>query len=232
MNKKKTTELIVALVLTVALCLGIAGISAYFTDADTATNTFTIGEISLDLQEPSWVGNDNAKDIVPMQTIAKDPQILNDGVNDEFVFMTVAVPYANIVTANDDGTKNAAADTELFNYTVDSAWVEIGTSNKDTAKGVVVHTYAYGTDAAMTRLVKGAKTPALFSSVTFANAIEDEGLEKSSKDIVINAYGIQADNINGGKTAPTDVWSVISNQAPSTSVGVTENSVTDIKNAA
>ena len=50
-NKTKTMGLMALLIGT----MSIGGIMAYFTDGDTATNTFTVGKISIDLQEPEWV---------------------------------------------------------------------------------------------------------------------------------------------------------------------------------
>ena len=228
MKKHSNKSKIAIIALTLVLCMAVVGISAYFTDADTATNTFTIGEISLDLQEPNW-DPDDVRDVVPNETIEKDPQIKNDGVNDEFVFLTVSIPYANVVTADADGTKNAAADTELFSYTVNSGWIQIGSEVKDANTMTVTRTYAYGSETAMTALSADATTPTLFDTVTFANIVEDQNLENTSKEIVINAYGIQSENINGGKTAPADVWTVVQNQAPATDVGVAEDPKTDIK---
>ena len=239
-NKRKLSIIALALV----CCMAVAGVSAYFTDADTATNTFTIGKISLDLQEPSWTP---PEDITPNEEFAKDPQIKNDGINEEYVFLKVEVPYATVVTANADGTKNEpAAVTELFSYTVNSGWTEFKTAEKSDADengcGTVTHYYAYGTDSAMTALAANATTPALFDAVKFANVVEDQGLEGASKDIVLYAYGIQTTNINNGdssadgtntagKTAPVDVWEVVANENPSTDVGVEENANTDIKNS-
>lgn len=234
-NANKTKLSIIAL--TLVACLMVAGISAYFTDADTTTNTFTVGKISLDLQEPDW---DPPVDILPEQDIHKDPQIKNDGLNEEFVFMEVVVPYANVVTANEDGTRKAAADTELFSYEVNPAWVEVGTAKKDATEKTVTHLYAYGSSTAMTALAKDATTPALFEYVRFVNVVEDQQLEAETLNVVVNAYGIQTTNINDGdatidgvnndgKTAPEAVWSVIANQKPSTAVSAAEDAVTDIK---
>lgn len=207
MKNKKIAKLSVALGLSCIALIG--GINAYFTDGDTATNTFTVGKVSLKLEEPSWTP---PTDITPNQEIDKDPQITNDGVNDEFVFLEVKVPYANIVTAEENGTRKEAADTELFSYTTNAGWTEIGTPVK--ADGVVTHLYAYGSATECTALAKDGKTPALFDSVKFCNAIEDQGLEGTTKEIVINAYGIQTQNVNGGKKAPADVWSVVNTQGP------------------
>lgn len=219
-------------VLTTSLVglMAIGGISAYFTDGDTATNEFTIGRISIDLQEPNWIPPTN---ITPNQTIKKDPQIKNDGINEAYVFLEVTVPYKNIVVAELNGIKKPAADTELFTYTVNNGWTEIGTPKKDTVNGTVTHLYAFAKDNVCQALLKGETTPALFDTVTFVNATEDQGLEETNKEIVINAYGIQTKDINGsganGKTAPADVWTVLSKQAPTTVVDVEEGKNSDIK---
>ena len=84
-QSKKSMLLLTALIGT----LSIGSIAAYFTDGDTATNTFTVGKISLDLQESDWVPPVN---IVPQQEFKKNPQIKNDGLNEEFVFVKVTVP--------------------------------------------------------------------------------------------------------------------------------------------
>lgn len=201
----KTKSAIIALMLVA--CLAVAGVSAYFTDAAAATNTFTIGEVSLELTEPDWVEPEIP--VVPNQTVEKDPTIKNDGKNSEYVFLTVAVPYANVVVADADGTKKDAADTELFSYTVNSGWEEIGTAVK--ANGVVTHTYAYGSETELTALAVNGTTPALFDSVTFANVIEGQNLESTTQKIEIKAYGIQSENIGDSKV-PSAVWTIICNQ--------------------
>ena len=225
MKNRKVKTIIALTALTGVLTVG--GISAYFTDADEASNTFTVGKISIDLQEPNW-NPDDGKDLTPSEEIKKDPQIKNDGVNDAFVFAEVTVPYANVTIANADGTKKEAADTELFSYTINNGWVEVGTAKKDTTNKTITHLYAYATDDAMTALAKDATTPAVFDKVIFANIVEDEGLETTTQKIDVKGYAIQTQNVNGGKTAPADVWEVIKNQAPSTEKGA-EDPKTDIK---
>ena len=102
-GKMKTGILICAA--AAALCVGSA--AAYFTDSDTAVNTFTIGKVELDLQEPGYVPE---TDITPGEEIQKDPQIKNTGVNDEYVFLTVTIPYANITVAEADGHDPASLE--------------------------------------------------------------------------------------------------------------------------
>lgn len=213
MKNKKKIAIMSAALAGVAM---VGGVFAYFTDTESATNTFTLGEIEIDLLEENWV-EANATNLVPMQTIAKDPVVKNVGTNDAFVFLKVEVPYANVVTANAVGEKQAAADTELFNYTIDSAnWVEVGTPTK--ANGVVTHVYAYAKDGEMQAIAKDASTSALFSSVTVANIIEDENsgaataLENSTQTVKVTAHAIQTTNVNGGVSDPDGVWTVVANQ--------------------
>ena len=235
-NKTKTMLLLTALVGT----MSIGGVMAYFTDGDQATNTFTVGKISLDLQEPDWVP---PTEIVPQQEFEKNPQIKNDGLNEEFVFMKVIVPYDNVVTANEDGTKNPAKDTELFSYDVNEGWTELESEVfKDTQAKTITHVYAYtGEDvSSMKSLAVDATTPSLFDHVRFANIVEDQAIEAKTLNVDIQAFGIQTTNLNDGKTAldgnnkdgkvsPTDVWSILEKQNPSLDISVTEEVNTDIK---
>lgn len=252
-NKKKVGALAL-----VGLC-GVGATMAYFTDADTATNHFTVGKVDIDLTEDHWnpsADNDkdgipDVKEVTPKQEYAKDPTITNTGKNKAYVFAKVKVPYEdNLVTANDNGTKNNPQSVELFNYDVKPGWIEI--TNPDKADGeqnktihrvsgdavsekaryddkthTVTHLYAYATDKEMTVLNKGATTVPVFDYIRFVNAVEDQDLEQTPFDVVVNGYAIQTTNINDGKTAldnnnadgktsPAEVWSALTNQAPST----------------
>ena len=252
-NKKKAGALAL-----VGLC-GVGATMAYFTDADTATNHFTVGKVDIDLTEDHWNpkedkdkdGIPDVQEVTPKQEYAKDPTITNTGKNKAYVFAKVKVPYRdNLVTANDNGTKNKPQSVELFNYDVKQGWIEI--TNPDAADGkqnetihrtsgdavsnkarydekthTVTHLYAYATDKAMTVLDKGTTTVPVFDFIRFVNAVEDQNLEETALDVVVNGYAIQTTNINDGKVAldnnntdgkvsPTEVWSALTNQAPST----------------
>ena len=83
MSRKKL--IITAIVL--ALVLAIGGILAYFTDVDTKINKFTMGNVDIEVLEPSWPGEEGVKDIVPNQEVNKDPQVKNKGSNDIYAFV-------------------------------------------------------------------------------------------------------------------------------------------------
>lgn len=124
-NKKKVG------ILSIAALAGITIIGssvAYFTSTDTKDNLFTVGSVRTILHEDRWDDladtdhngiPDMAEDIIPNKTIPKDPTIENTGKNPAWVYLEVRVPIVNIITAQEDGSRNPKADTELFLFTPD-----------------------------------------------------------------------------------------------------------------
>ncbi|MFQ6806482.1 MAG: TasA family protein [Lachnospiraceae bacterium] len=224
MKNKKVKILLTAGALAGILATG--GVLAYFTDQDDGVNKFTVGRVEIDLQEPEWEekpdtdGNDipdEAEEMTPNQTISKDPQVENTGVNDAYIFLTVEVPCRNIVTANADGTKNPKALTDLYSFTADNSWTRLGACEVlgDDEKTVIAHKYLYAYAVAggdCTVVEPGKTTKKLFTEVTFVNAVEGQGLEEEQFEIAIDAYGIQTTDLNGGVKTPQEVWKVITNQ--------------------
>ncbi len=107
--------------------LGVLGVlsagsfMAYLTDTDTKTNTFTIGKVDIGLSETNYDEN-NAKNVVPNQVIAKNPVVTNTGKNKAVAFVTVEIPIAELTKVQDDGTKAAtAALTQIFQTGVKNA---------------------------------------------------------------------------------------------------------------
>ena len=124
-NKKKVG------ILSIAALAGITIIGssvAYFTSTDTKDNLFTVGSVRTILHEDRWDDladtdhngiPDMAEDIIPNKTIPKDPTIENTGKNPAWVYLEVRVPIVNIITAQEDGSRNPKADTELLLFTPD-----------------------------------------------------------------------------------------------------------------
>ncbi len=186
-NKKMVKGIALAAMLA-ALAAG--GTAAYLTDFETATNSFTVGKVDIELDEPNWKPDDNTK-IVPTQVIKKDPFIKNRGINEAFVYLEVSVPVRNVITAAQDGTRNALAKTELFSYTKNKEWTQL---ERKAIGQNMVYTYAYN------HILKpGEKTTTLFSTVTFANIIEGQ-LDTQQLDMPVRAYAIQSTNTGEDKT--------------------------------
>ncbi|MDY3986190.1 SipW-dependent-type signal peptide-containing protein, partial [Dysosmobacter sp.] len=84
--RKKIVALSMA-VLMLAVCV-IGGTLAYFTDqTETKVNTFTVGNVNIELTEPQWNENDN-HNLMPGTSYAKDPTItVGEKSQDAYVFL-------------------------------------------------------------------------------------------------------------------------------------------------
>ena len=220
MNKKKV--MIAAIVL--ALVLSIGGVLAYFSDSDTATNTFTVGNVGIEVSEPTWdsTGSTDAATVLPNQLIDKDPYIKNTGDNAAYVFMKVSIPTATVVVENDNGgpaspTSSSQALFELYNSTpaagVNSGWQLV--SGPTTVGSNVEYVYSYSSGGTMTSLASGATTSTpLFSKIKFANVQENWGVEGTSYNVEVTGYAIQTANLTTNNyTTNTDVLCVLNANA-------------------
>ena len=210
-NKKTNKIILIVCIIAIISIIGIWGISAYLTDTDTATNQFVVGQVKIELKEPSWEsatdldGNgipDYAENVVPNDTIQKDPQIKNIGNNSAYVYLKVTVPVKNVVVANNDGTllnEGNPTNTQLFTYNINNDWKEIVSARKEnlnSSNEVESYTYVYYYNKA---LGGNETTTALFNTVTFANLVEGQA-ELGSYQIDLNAYAIQSENLPNGTT--------------------------------
>lgn len=97
----KKTKKIIALVLCLVLAIGaVSGTLAYLTDRDSEVNTFTVGDVKIDLHE-EFV---QASQLMPGVDVKKEVTIENTGKNDAWVWFTYAVPAALKTVAGDNRT--------------------------------------------------------------------------------------------------------------------------------
>ena len=222
-NKRTKKGAIIALCMAGAIA--ISGAFAFLSDSDSAINRFKFtdedGEQTVDVRidEPSW-NEDNGDKILPLDTVEKDPQVVNEGENDVYSFVTVLVPTAKqIKLNNDDGSTYTLNDVELFRYTVNDGWKEISKTDKDTldahqvsaAKGdtrqLVLGTSDSITNKAnsnvyftahtyayagekMTKLAAGETTNPVFDSVTMINIADGARVPKTLENVLA---GLTAD---------------------------------------
>ncbi|MCQ5280471.1 hypothetical protein, partial [Clostridium sp. DFI.1.208] len=84
---------------------------------------------------------------------------------------------------------NPKADTELFLFTPDlDHWRQLSKIVEEDTDGRKTAVYVFGYE---TVLNPGQTTAELFSSVTFCNAIEEQGLEDSEQTITVKSMAIQ-----------------------------------------
>ncbi len=200
MKKKK---IIIAAAVLLAVFL-IGGVVAYFTDTDSATNTFTVGNVEIEVLEPGWTAlpktsgdpaiPDDAENMMPGDTVTKDPKIHNKSTtNEAYVFAKIESPCTTGTTA-----------LELFDYTntpgVNNGW-ELMT-NGTCSNGKISRVYSYSANGTMTALAPNGNTPTLFDQLTLNTNVT--GDLPNETNVVITGYAIQKDGLT--ETTPSDVW--------------------------
>ncbi len=101
MKKYKRLIPVAAVVLLLGILLAFGLTSAYLTDKDIASNVVTIGKVSLELDEGSFV---DSSVIAAGQSLVKAPSLKNTGTVDEYVFISVAVPKKTVTLLYEDST--------------------------------------------------------------------------------------------------------------------------------
>ena len=95
---KKKSILMAAIAVMLVAVLVVGGTLAYFTDTKTATNTFTVGDVKIKLDESNVndpngdrVTSNEYTDVFPGIQYKKDPVVTNTGKNDAYVRAVVTI---------------------------------------------------------------------------------------------------------------------------------------------
>ena len=171
MNKKKILALCLIVCLLATAAVG--GTLAYFTDTDAATNTFTVGNVDIDLTEPKWdaTGKAEAENAYPGEALAKDPTVTNNGNNPCFV--RVSVEGLNQFVGEYGEAGKIIYRTDYVDGALGENW-ELHTDG-----------YFYYTKV----LAVDATTDALFDQIVMPFALENG---EETEGIVVKAYAVQA----------------------------------------
>ena len=206
---KKTLTVIIALVLVVVM--SVAGTVAYLTSSDTVTNTFTVGNVQIKLDEAkanpdgSLVANAdrvkaNSYKLLPGHTYNKDPMVtVLKGSESSYIKMTVTFTKAAELDAI--FTPNGADMTSIFNGYDSANWIYKG-NTEDTENNT--RTYEFWYKEAVAAPDADVALDALFDSITVPGSIKNDQLKTiEGMTITVNAYAIQADGFNDA----ADAWS-------------------------
>lgn len=193
---KNLKKVLVAASLCAAIsATAIAGTLAYFTDTETKTNTFTVGDLSIVLDEPNWV-DQNATNVVPGRTISKDPGVTieKDSVA-SYVRVVVEMPAVVYANSNFYHSNNNAL--VLFNEQSEDLTVNEDASdliNEETVKVVLdygVQPSTYDGDVDLGNI---------FESITFSGDITNQdgdalyaAMAAGNWNIKVTAYATQAE---------------------------------------
>ena len=186
--KKAKKVLLLALCAILLVAGSVMGTLAYLTSQDTVTNTFTAGNVTITMDEAKvdeygveQTGEARVKTneykLVPGHTYTKDPTItVGSGSEDCYIFVKIE---------NGLGADAAIA--------------------MDTEKWTLVNGELTGTSVWMCNGVKKAGD-AVTPFGTFKFSENAKPADHTSKKIIITAYAIQADTLNG-KTA-AEIWAL------------------------
>ena len=200
---KKSLLLVLCAVLIVAA--SVLGTLAYLTDQETVTNTFTVGQVQIDLNETDVDNDDNTKandyHLLPGQTYTKDPTVtIKANSEPSFVRMFVTVqdyPDLHVIcTEHHDGS----ADTNPYYFSFDDKYyyvklekfttgfsndewqcvgVEWNSESIDTA--VYEFRYVGGSDGITEKKTADDDLPALFETLEVPGWMDNDDLLALSK---------------------------------------------------
>lgn len=207
--KKKLTLVVTCIVLVAAMVIG--GTLAYFTDSKTATNTFTMGNVNIKLDETNIKNPEgdrvtsNEYDVYPGQTVTKDPIVHNTGKNGAYIRATVNVyNWMNLVAAYypdfketfpNDGYKAAL---NLLVGELGEGWSVVDVVAGDTFTiGQFDAKFVLKYDGV---LAANADTTAMFQTVTIPTGI-DNANASSFQSVKVVAQAIQADGFDTWEAA-------------------------------
>lgn len=183
MQMKKKIAIVVSVVALVALA-AIGATLAWFTDSKDVTNVVTMGNVQIKLEEPQFTAahaDNTITDVVPNQSIVKDPTITNTGKNDAYVRVQVA--YTGL-------TDEQIAQLEAGLHIDGDLWVKSGD-----------YYYYQGNDGV---LAAGSAAVQVFDKVVIPYQWGNEMVNKTF-EINVSAQAIQAANF----TPVTDANGVI-----------------------
>ena len=188
--RTKTKALVLALCAVLLVVTTVFVTMAFLTSEDSVQNTFTVGEVTISLDEldvddsdndDSTTDRDKANEykLIPGKTYTKDPTI-HVGAKSEPCYLFVKV---------ENGLENAEAD---GNTTIAAQMTDNGWSLVDGETNIYVYN----------QIVSKNTDVVVFSSFT----IDGETVVANFKDAKINvtAYAIQAEGFEN--TAKADIW--------------------------
>lgn len=222
----KKSKVILALVCAVLLvCASVLGTLAYLTSTDEVTNTFTVGQVKITLDEAKVDGNgkaltgddaervdNNSYKLMPGHSYTKDPTVtVLKGSEESYVRLLVTVTFGGKLTDEQLATK---LDGIFTGYSSD--WQRNGapknetktTGEGDAQKEYTVLTYEYRYKSTVAGKVDGEdadnKLPALFKGITVPGTwTNDELTAIGGFEIKVVAQAIQADGFEDTKDEAT-----------------------------
>ena len=214
MTKKTRKALMMVLCAVALVAISVGATVAYLTSTDTVTNTFTVGNVQIKLDEakanPDGTrveGADRVKTnsykLLPGLTYNKDPMVtVLKGSEECYVKMTVTFTKANELDAI--FVPNGANMTDIFNGYDSNNWIYKG-NTKDTNANTRTYEFWYKETVDASTATQDVELDALFDSITVPGFITNAQLATiDGMEITVNAYAIQADGFDTADVAWTN----------------------------
>lgn len=210
MTKTKKSILVVACAIMLVV-MSVMGTMAYLTDTKTVTNTFTVGNVQIELDEAIVDENGNATNdrteegegneyhLLPGHTYVKDPTVtVKAGSEESYVRMLVTITDFTDVKA-------VFGDDFLPQYFVDGwdngKWVTTNTVTVDVENNTATYEFRYYTTVNTVDGGDQALEP-LFTHIKVPGEVTNNDLAKlEDMDIIVVAHAIQAYGFNGNADA-------------------------------
>lgn len=191
---------------------------AYFTSFDRVTNRFFAKPMDIALYEEKYslLTEEQRSSLIPRQLLSKDPKVANIAETDVFVFLKVSVPVAETTHVADNGTiLQHALPQEVFWLKTDETknipansfhtkqyegdreyWVELASYEEGTDHDFQVRTYIF---AYCVYLKPHEMTETLFDYIELKNIRQFDLTPGEQVEVTVDAFGIQADDLEGIK---------------------------------
>ncbi len=199
--KTKSKALLLVLCAVLLVVSSVFGTMAYLTSTQTITNTFTVGNVKITMDESKVteygvkVENEarvmtNAYKLIPNRTYVKDPQIHVDA-NSESCWLFVKIENGILNAEKTDGNT-------IANQLTTNGWTAIGENS---------NIYAYK------EIVSAGENVNVFSEFTAAPSLTNDTIAAfANKTVVVTAYAIQSD----GFTTAAAAWAAANSQFENT----------------
>lgn len=208
MKKSKAILMVVCAMLLVAA--SVMGTLAYLTSTAAVTNTFSVGNVAISMDEFDYdndnntadnvvIGNEtrdtaNAYKLMPGHEYRKDPIVrVATGSEDCYLFVKVANEIAAI---EEKGTTESPATTTVAKQMEANGWEAV-----ENQTGVYVYTNKTAKPVAV---AGGTNVPVFEKFVIDDDVINSTLANYDAKTIVVTAYAIQADGFEN--TSAADMW--------------------------
>ena len=211
--KTKTKALLMSLCAVLLVAASVLGTMAYLTDTQKVENTFTVGNVSIKLDEAKVDENgtqvvdkdgnpvarvtENEYKLLPGHTYVKDPTVTVQAPSvASYVKMTVTFTKANALDAIFAPT--GANLTSIFGGYDAATWLYKGNTKEGDTR-----TYEFWYKTTVDATAAAQTLEPLFTSIVVPGTIDNDDLASiNGMTINVNAYAIQAD----GFTDAADAW--------------------------